>query len=297
MSAAKHWTWTLHIDGNTPAPEYKPDAMEYMCYQRERCPTTGREHYQGYVCFSRKQRLNGAKRHLGANTAHMEISRGSPSQNREYCSKPDTAIAGSFMEYGVLPEGMGKRSDLKKFVEALEADVNLDVYREYPEIVAKYPRFVTSIRARIMEREAGLLSVELPDSDWSRELSEELSGVPSAREVIWIVGRTGGEGKSTFCRGYKSDGERHGYVVTGGQHADIYYAYDYEPVVFFDWPRDKQDSFPYAVVENFKNGYFLSTKYEVRKVRFRTPHVVVFANFFPDLDKLSADRWKIKEIN
>ena len=123
-----------------------------------------------------------------------------------------------------------------------------------------------------------------------------LNGEPSKRKVYWYWEPVGNTGKSYFSLNWSDAGGRRGYVVTGGRHADILYAYEEEKVVFFDWARDSEDSFPYRVVEQFKNGYFLNTKYESCTRRFETPHVVVFANFGPDMSKLSMDRWEIKEI-
>ena len=66
--------------------------------------------------------------------------------------------------------------------------------------------------------------------------------------------------------------------------------------MFFDLARSVQERVPYEVMENFKNGGFLNTKYESKWVKFKIPHVVVFANFLPDRLKLSEDRWNIIEI-
>jgi hypothetical protein len=49
-------------------------------------------------------------------------------------------------------------------------------------------------------------------------------------------------------------------------------------------------------MENVKDGLFFSTKYESGMVRYNPPHVIVFANVPPDVTKMSADRWVIKEI-
>ena len=40
-----------------------------------------------------------------------------------------------------------------------------------------------------------------------------------------------------------------------------------------------------------------NTKYETGMKLFNSPHLIVFSNFYPDTDKLSADRWKIALIN
>ena len=50
-------------------------------------------------------------------------------------------------------------------------------------------------------------------------------------------------------------------------------------------------------MESFKNGRFFSPKYGSCLKRFKPPHVVVFANYMPDLEKLSMDRWDIMDLD
>ena len=65
--------------------------------------------------------------------------------------------------------------------------------------------------------------------------------------------------------------------------------------MIFDIPRSKSDYMEhlYPVLEQFKNGQFFSGKYESKARLFPKPHVIVFANFAPETDKLSMDRWDI----
>jgi hypothetical protein len=228
---------------------------------------------------------------LGARV-HVESANGSAEQNRVYCTKPEGRIAGPW-EYGTMI-GKGQRTDLKKFVEAsaLEPLTEQQLIEEFTEITAKYPRFVTRVLA--FYREASVATVPFtPLNGWQSDLHDYLQTRPDRRKISWYYEPTGGVGKTTFVHGFSIKSK---YVITGGKHADIYYAYNYEEVVFFDLPRDMEDKVPYSVMESFKNGYFLSTKYECRRVKFNVPHVVVFANFLPDRTKLSEDRWDIQEI-
>lgn len=163
---------------------------------------------------------------------------------------------------------------------------------KHSEIYAKYPRFVHDYIRAIKESKVNLSELN-PRVGWQTVLKEELDTEPDARKIIWYYDSAGNNGKSYFATRYKS---RSTYLVTGGRNSDIYYAYGYEEVVFFDLPRCKQEYVPYDVMESFKNGYYLSTKYEVKCCRFNIPHVVVFSNFYPDTTKLSADRWDIREI-
>jgi hypothetical protein len=163
---------------------------------------------------------------------------------------------------------------------------------EHSKEYAKYPRFIHDY-IRALEESKVTRENLIPRDGWQHELHELLSQTPDARKVIWYVDEVGNSGKSYFATHYN---DKSSYYVTGGKAADIYYGYQYESVVFFDLARMKQDIVQYDVMESFKNGQFYSTKYECKNVKFNTPHVVVFSNFYPDLTKLSADRWDVRVI-
>lgn len=163
---------------------------------------------------------------------------------------------------------------------------------ECSEVYAKYPRFCDDYVKLILEKNVRRTEFELRDG-WQSELNRELLEDPDNRKIIWYCDTTGNVGKSFFANNWEGKTK---YIINGGKSADIYYAYFYEEVIFFDLARQKEDIVAYDVMENFKNGYFLSTKYQVKRVKFNVPHVVVFANFMPDQSKLSADRWDIRVL-
>jgi len=69
-------------------------------------------------------------------------------------------------------------------------------------------------------------------------------------------------------------------------------------VVFFDAPRSKQGEFvQYDFLEEIKNGYVFSGKYESRYKRFNPPHVCVAMNEYPNMQMLSEDRYTIIELD
>lgn len=269
--------------------------ITYIVFQQER-GTEGTDHIQGYVQFSRKRRMIAAKEILGVEWMHLEIARGNAQQNKDYCTKEETRVSGPF-EYGVMT-GRGQRSDLRAIVEfSKDNELTEDVlFENFPDVIAKYPRFVERLQHR-RGRGTVLVPALVPQPGWQTILARDLSDEPDHRKIIWLSDPIGGTGKSTFVRRFGVRDRINKYIITGGKHADIYYAYKYEKYVFFDLARARVDSVPYEVMENFKNGYFLSTKYEVRPVTFNTPHVVVFANFEPDRSQLSADRWDIRHLS
>lgn len=52
----------------------------------------------------------------------------------------------------------------------------------------------------------------------------------------------------------------------------------------------------YEALENIKDMYFYSGKYEGGMVCGNCPHLFVFSNETPDYSKLSKDRWVVREI-
>lgn len=301
MSAAIHWLFVLNnftqieLDSLKNIFETDTHNFRYLLFQHEVCPTTNTPHLQGYLQCKKKKKLDQVKDMLGTQRVHLEKCKGSPQKNYDYCTKDRTAVDGPW-EYGEM-SGAGKRNDLNQCRDAIRENpyiTNLELLTEFPDIVAKYPRFITTAKNAFQEDE--IVEPEyVPRPGWQEELSRELLGEAGDRKVIWYCDVVGESGKSTFAKGFRKNG-RPGFIVTGGKHADIYYAYERQPIVFFDFTRVTEDKVPWGVIENFKNGGFLSTKYESVWKKFKVPHVVIFANFMPDESKLSADRWDIREI-
>jgi len=227
--------------------------------------------------------------------AHLEASRGSPQQNKEYCTK-EPRLGGPW-EFGEMGE-QGKRCDIKAFVDAMKEKLLSpeEVEEKFPLIAAKYPRFEQRIRNSV-RLAAQPKTVLVPRAGWQAGLFLLLQLPIVQRKARWYYEETGGAGKSYFASHYRhGDGQR-GYVVDSGKHADICHAYAYEPVVFFDWPRSNEDLFPYSMIEKFHNGRLFSPKYESHSKVFSPPHTIIFANFKPDRSKLSEDRWDVHVIN
>jgi len=295
-SPAKNWCFTL----NNPTPSeaqslstlHENPLVSYLIYQLEE-GAESTPHFQGYVQLSSKKRFKGVKELLGPRV-HLSKALGSATQNKEYCSKEPRLE--ETQEYGTMI-GAGKRSDIEKFVEDMKTDVltEAEVFDKHPAMLAKYPRFVSLTQRLLRERSVADPAL-IPRPGWQTELLTYVAGAVDPRQVRWYHDPVGNTGKSLFTRRFRVGGER-AFIVTGGKHADIYHAYGRQPVVFFDWPRSGEESFPYQVLETFKNGYFLSTKYESTPVHFTPPHVIVFANFSPDRSKLSEDRWDVHNIH
>lgn len=138
---------------------------------------------------------------------------------------------------------------------------------------------------------------------WQLALLKILEEKPDEREIIWIYEETGGTGKTAFMK-YCFANMR--AIPVSGKGSDIKFAiYNYgikkscyPRVIFVDLPRSFDTSYlSYTALEEVKNGCFFVNKYESDAILIPTPHVVIFANEFPDVSKLSKDRWVINLID
>ena len=128
--------------------------------------------------------------------------------------------------------------------------------------------------------------------------------VPTQRQVIWIVGKNGNEGK-TFMQNYirYHFGERR-VVMTdiAGRRKDIAHFLSKLPleckdIFLFNHPASASNSVAYDLLEAIKDGRLLSHKYNTNTLSFKTPNtVMVFSNNHPDRSALKKDRWRIYEI-
>lgn len=139
---------------------------------------------------------------------------------------------------------------------------------------------------------------------WQKELIRIISQPPSDREIYWRWSSKGGVGKTSFCK-YLT--VRYGAICLEGKQADIKNGIiDYfksnegalPKLVVVNIPRAAGNEFiSYSGLENIKDMYFYSGKYEGGQICGNPPHLIVFCNEEPDYSKLSKDRWKVKCID
>lgn len=92
--------------------EKKFEDAEYYIFGEEECPTTGKQHLQCFVYFKNPRSCDSVYKKIPG--VHVEPCKGSPDQNRIYCSK-----SGVFHEKGTCPR-QGKRTDLDEIRDILK---------------------------------------------------------------------------------------------------------------------------------------------------------------------------------
>ena len=138
---------------------------------------------------------------------------------------------------------------------------------------------------------------------WQKELLELISS-PTDREIIWIVGKSCGEGKTWMQKYIKSMyGIRR--VACGisikATTPNICHGLSKHPLSTTDMflfnvgkSKNKCDAVNYEVLEDLKDGAAFASKYNSQQLKIKTPNVVmVFSNEKPDTSQLAMDRWKL----
>jgi hypothetical protein len=294
MSRAKHWCFTV----NNPASAEREriialgedDSVEYLVFGNE-VGESGTPHLQGFITFVDRMRLAQLKKTV-SDRGHFEVAK-FPEKAAEYCKKE-----GDFVEFGSLVVVKGKRSDIDAFKDDVQrSKLSVKELREAHSIVfAKYPQFCT----QYIQDNNSTLDVE-PHAlyGWQESLFQELKQEADPRKVIFCVDLVGNSGKSWFCH-YTSGLLPNVQVLLPGRKADMCMMVDLDArVIFLDATRSKQGEYIlYDFLEELKNRYIFSSKYHsVLKCLKATPHVVVMMNEFPDMAKLSLDRYHILEVS
>lgn len=131
---------------------------------------------------------------------------------------------------------------------------------------------------------------------------EEIKGPINDRTINWVWDSLGNTGKSKFCKYLRF---RNGACVFRSiKSADLQYvvAEDGPNLLYvFDMERTRPQDIAkgdlYSNLEIVKDGLIKCGKFKGGDLCMDPPHIYVFANFHPDVKRLSMDRWCIREIN
>jgi len=85
---SRRWCFTLNNYTAEDEAKIQSKDIPFVIYGRERAPTTGTPHLQGYLELAdRGKTLSATKKMLGLQTVHLIIARGTAEENINYCSK------------------------------------------------------------------------------------------------------------------------------------------------------------------------------------------------------------------
>lgn len=268
----KHRNYSLTWNNYT-----EEDKNELVKYANEKCssyvinPEKGKEgtpHLQIALCFKNPRSFNSIKKDFPK--CHIEIAR-NKNALLNYCQKEDTKVGDTIKNI--------EKFDIPKTIELIDPLDGLEL------------------------------------KEWQQYIINLIKLRPDRRTIHWLYDTIGGTGKTSLafhlCMKYPKE-----VLYIAGKANDIKYGvqqfiykkvqvskgrYETLPInqplmMIFDFVRTSEDFISYDAIESVKNGIFFSGKYEAGMVQYNPCHVICFANFYPKIDKLSADRWNIRNI-
>ncbi|AYP28691.1 MAG: putative viral replication protein [Cressdnaviricota sp.] len=305
----RHWCYTFYPDSKLEPVNMKHPEMGFIEFcrfctaQLEKCPETGRYHFQGYFECNDKKTLAAMKKIDGLKGAHWSVRAGTQEQAIDYCHKEDSRVpveqGGSSYTFGSPSKGSGQRTDLESATADIVAGVPLREFVErHPVAYVKYARGLDRLRTILAAPVITPTELE-PRTGWQTQLIEAVTkSVADKRTIHWVSDPQGHSGKSTMAELLIRN---HGAVFLNGRLGDMAHQYNYEPIVCFDMTRTvaEHSDHLYSFTEMLKNGIISSPKYEsTSKVFFdKRPHVVFFSNTLPMPGKWTSDRLKLYEAS
>lgn len=147
-------------------------------------------------------------------------------------------------------------------------------------------------------------SVEIENFfDWQTDIINIIKQEPDPRTIYWFWEPTGGVGKTTFQKYIYTHYPN--TIVCGGKSADMKHCIvSYletnkclPRLILMNLPKTLElGYFSYTGVEEVKDMFFHSGKYEGGMICGPNPHLLIFANEPPRMDNMARDRWIVVRI-
>jgi hypothetical protein len=295
---------------------------KYLVYGKEVCITTGRPHV--HAVFQLKQQkpislsqkllhpkvcdLKFPLRALNPESAHFApnyAKKGSQSHEEWEQLGSDGPAFGLYYSGEEFGEwvGSGQRTDIAKLQQGINEARNWKEVLDNAEIsdtVCRHLNYAKELFAKKRPHQMSWAELTGLDDAEPREWQQDVLNMVTRpctdnRKIYSFVDPVGGAGKSILCNFLIRN---HGAIVLSGKGTDMFCAYDMEPIIIIDCPRDSMEYFNYGAIEKLKDGVFFSAKYNSQmKVRDYPAHVLIFSNIELDATKWSRDRMVVKWLS
>nr|WAE42748.1 MAG: replication associated protein [Cressdnaviricota sp.] len=245
-----------------PFKEWHTDPrVEYLVYQMEKSPSTGKLHMQGFIHVNKKTSFHWIINNLG-NNCHVEAAHDIQG-SIAYCQKAETREQGPW-HFGVEPKGQGQRTDLDSIYQALKEGKHVSTLMEKDPHVARFEKHIKFMQFCIGESHS----------------DRQAHGVQ-----VWVLWGDAGSGKTGYAINHMcANGDYFKLDCTGVKGGNLWF--------------DGYEGQKTLILDDFDNGVcsisFLKTlldKYKMR-IPIKTSHswaqwdrVIMTANDHP------ADWW------
>lgn len=302
-SVSRFWCFTCNNYTDEDEERLKKLAgVQWIMWGHE-CVST--PHLQGVIWLAKAT----TKQNLGRKMKNCWLGVPGPEKALEYwlryCSKQDV----NPIQIGIPPSGedvdeeiskhgkQGQRNDLEAFKADVKAGItDLKILREkHSSVFARSKEFCMDY---IQDHRPRPAAPDIVLHPWQNDIVSMIDGPADDRKIFFYYDPVGGAGKTTFAK-YLVRTRDDTQMLCPSKIENMLHIVDQDkPVVLINCPRDSMQFLQYSAIELIKDGEFDSPKYQGRKKWFsRTPHVLVFCNEYPDMSKLSQDRFEIVELS
>lgn len=148
---SRYWLFTHHKTEDRP--QWDEKFMDWLVFQLEKAPSTGKLHWQGYVELKKATRMAKVKDLLQLPGCHLETRKGTAWQATEYCRKQESAVEEEYFCFGTEPKqekkGQGHRSDLESLAKACQEGIPLaELDKKFPGAMLKFDKHAERMRQR-----------------------------------------------------------------------------------------------------------------------------------------------------
>ncbi|UOK21032.1 replication associated protein [Chifec virus UA13_150] len=134
--------------------------------------------------------------------------------------------------------------------------------------------------------------------DWQKKVVELIQTEPDDRSIYWYWDREGCSGKTTLIK-YICTHFKNATFTCASKSADIITIANIKYNIYLlGFARSQEHFAPYNAIEQLKDGLISDSKLKKisRNVMMNSPHVIVFANWPPDKNAISNDKWVITNL-
>lgn len=274
---SRKWIFTYNNYENTKT-------QEILCYLKKSSSkfifgyeigSNGTPHLQGYMEFKNPVK-DETLRNNGFDKCYLTNAKGTLKQNFDYTTKDGTFEYGGFeLDEIEKPDKKNKDEYIKYMMEQKKKTILENIYKD--------------VKMKPLQQKI----IDIIESESNN------------RTINWIIDYKGNYGKSfltkyLFC---KENG-----IIVNGKTNDIFNSlnnYQLEndfkdpKFVIIDIPRSSKGytEHLYNIMEKIKDGLLYSGKYEGGTILYeKPPHIIVFSNEEPSVEKMSKDRWNIMKV-
>lgn len=156
VSEHTNWVFTCH-QGYDKLEEFVRQAVDdgwlrYCVGQVERAPSTGKEHFQGYLQCTRNMSMGSLCKRFADIKCHWAVRRGTHEQARDYVTKEETRVGNPIL-IGIPKSGQGQRTDLEAMADSIMERKSIrEVALEHPTTFIKYHKGAERLLSLVLEK-------------------------------------------------------------------------------------------------------------------------------------------------